>query len=406
MAMYGISDSSQLSSLFGTGESSFRASEAVKAPNVSTGTFLYGVNTAKPSSQDQTLLALKTGASDLKSALNALTDSTRDSVFSKMSAESSDQSVASAEMRPGRARTRDVELSVTQLAAGQTSETNVMRAGELNFEEGVHRIALTGADGGGSRAAAREIEITVEPDDTNESVLRKFADAVNARRMGVQAEVTFGEGTVSMSVNSVSTGQRSAFELSDAEGSFVAVTGMSVSSQAQNAEYTVDGAARSSQTNSVTIGGKADVALKGAGSAKLTFGRDMSAVSDAVTGFVSAYNELTASNEKMSAQMAYSAASYADALSAAGFQFDNGNISITDEALEKSLSSGAMRSLFSGGENYGYSARLSQLSQVAERAPQLFSAQTDTYSFYNAERLNTQQSQVSFMLGLFYNTFI
>ncbi|GHV34009.1 hypothetical protein FACS18949_09260 [Clostridia bacterium] len=214
MSMYGISSASNLASLFGLGETSFSLPSGLKLPTVSLGTSLYGVNTAKPTSEDSAVLNIKTSASALKSALTDLTKNIR----------------------------------------------------------GSETPSLT--------------------------------------------EETSGE----------------------------------------------------------------------------------------VEKFVSAYNELAGSNERLASQMTNASDTYKRALDKVGFSFDKeGKMSITAESLEKSLTDGSMKALFDGGATYGYAARLNQISGAAQQSPQYYAAQSNTYSSYNAERMNTQQNQVSFMLGAFYN---
>ena len=394
--MYGVAEPRQISSLFGVNspgpQSSGRANE-----RGGTDAIAYGVNTAKPANETaQSMLELKTGAFDMTKALNSMNKFKDDSVASKLVPKSSEPSVLAVQNSKGAAKPKPIEVEVAHLAEGQTSKSDIMRPNDTDFEQGSHKITLQN-----SKGKAYNTYVRVESGDTNEQVMRKFADSVNSGGMGVSAEVSISGGKALLTVRSTGTGTKSAFSLTS-NTSFIGTSGLSVTRPAQNASYSVNGSLRVSQTNDVTLKNNIKATLKNTGSASVQYERDNTAAVNAVTDFASAYNKLASSNDKMAAQMSGVASAHLQSLSKAGFEFDGGKMSISDKAAAKAVSNGSIRSLVSEDS---LTAKLSKLAKAAERAPQKFSPPSETY-VAEKQQQPQRQSQLTNMLGLFYDAFI
>ncbi|WP_461482146.1 flagellar filament capping protein FliD, partial [Porticoccus sp.] len=128
------------------------------------------------------------------------------------------------------------------------------------------------------------------------SSLQDIRDAINASEAGVSASiVNDGSDTpYRLVLTAAATGTEAAITSLDFAGlASSLVTDPITEIAAANAALTVNGIAITSQTNKVqgAIQG-ATLSLVEEGSAKVVFERDTKAISDAVEGFVSAYNKL------------------------------------------------------------------------------------------------------------------
>jgi flagellar hook-associated protein 2 len=142
-----------------------------------------------------------------------------------------------------------------------------------------------------------EISIEVLAGDTNEVVFQKIETAINETEIGVNAQITIDDeaGTQQLTLKGNNTGVDNAFSISDITGNAVSVIGLgTASTEAQDAAYTVDGNGFTSGTNNIYLdGGLVEVELKGEGEATLTVAPDETEVKDALSAFVSEFNEFT-----------------------------------------------------------------------------------------------------------------
>ncbi len=404
MGLYGISNTSQLAHVFGTGASSFSA--PIASPTVSKGTFLYGTNNAKPSKEDFVTLNLKQDATELRKAVNLLSRSSNESsgssVFVQRVAKSSNENTIAVQTEnvSASAKVEDLQITVSQLATKQVTNSGTKQASELGFSQGAHTFSITDVQG---KSVDMTVEVTLS--DTNASVYKKMADSINRSGTNASARIEQKDGSVSLLLASKSTGAKNAFSIQDKTGALVSASNVTTATQAQDASFVVDGQTKSASTNHVKVG-RIDATLKEVTAEPVTIHIESSNkdAKAAVNGFVSTYNKLVSSNEKVGAQLFGAASTYKMSMANAGFSFaSDGKISISEKSLENALEKGSMKSLFSGGNTYGLSSKLTQIASGVERSPQAYTASADTYSSYNANRVSTQQNQVSFMLGSFYN---
>lgn len=232
--------------------------------------------------------------SDLSSKATKLTLTDMNSVFNNRSAISSDAGVLTASAYDALSPDTGAEeatynISVAQIAQNQENiglELNKADAGGVNLGTNTYNINVNGQD--------YELSIEVMDGDTNEAVLQKMATAVNAAGIGVTAEIVAGSGveTQQLVISSDNTGLAAAFSVSDISGNAIAATGMEiVATEAQDAQYTIDGTDYTSGANTINLDdGMVTANLKGVGETILEVGVDESAVKNAVSALVSEIN--------------------------------------------------------------------------------------------------------------------
>ncbi len=409
MALYGVSNASQLSSIFGTSATSFSLPSNVKLPENSPIQSFYAKNTATPSENDFSTLELKKSGTGMKKALAELSGGFGQSgnvKFNQYSAKSSDtEALAVSSSSPTRTnQSKDINVSISQLAAKQVSETNTFNPEDTTaFAAGEHSFAIKDAAGN----TKKEVSVNVGEGEKSKAVLDRIAQSINSTKTGLVASVrTNGPtGDVTLVIESEKTSAASSFKVEDTSGRLMESAGLSVKQEAKDAKFTVNGESKTATTNDVDING-VKATLKKVADANLSFSKDSTASDSAVKEFVASYNSMFESNEKIAGQMLTASSTYMKSLVKAGFSFDEGGkMSISDDNIKKATENGTMKALFSGGDNYGFASRLSKIAQTAERTPQAFTAPEKTGS-YLAAMQNKNNNMASFMLGSFYSSYV
>ncbi len=232
----------------------------------------------------------------LSSKAKKLTLTDMHSVFNDRSAISSDSNVLTASaydvLSPDTgAEEASYNISVAQIAQNQENiglELNKADASGVNLGTNTYNINVNGQD--------YELSIEVMDGDTNEAVLQKMATAVNEAGIGVTAKVVAGSGaeTQQLVISSDNTGLAAAFSVSDISGNAIAATAVEiVSSEAQDAQYTIDGTGYTSGSNTISLDdGMVTVNLKGVGESTLEIAPDANTVKNTISALVSEINAL------------------------------------------------------------------------------------------------------------------
>jgi len=232
--------------------------------------------------------------SDLSSKAKKLTLTDMHSVFNDRSAISAYSNVLTASAYDALSSDTGAEeatynISVAQIAQTQENtglELNKADAGVVGLGTNSYNININGQD--------HEFSVEVVDGDTNETVLQKMVAAVNEAAIGVTAEVVAGSGaeTQQLVIRSDNTGLAAAFAVSDISGNAIAATAAEiVSTEAQDAQYSVDGTDYTSGSNTIYLDdGMVTANLKGVGETILEVGVDESAVKNAVSALVSEIN--------------------------------------------------------------------------------------------------------------------
>ncbi len=184
------------------------------------------------------------------------------------------------------------------VATGQTNTTDVIGNGTLTFDFGTTSGATFTSNGSGVK--------TVTIDNTNNS-LSGIRDAINAAKIGVTATIVNDGGSTPyrLSLSSDKLGLKNSMKITVSGGGALetllardpaGIDNMTESVAAQDAAFTVDGIAISKSSNTVTdvVQGVTLNLLKTnlATPETLTITKDSSAVTNSVSEFVTAYNEI------------------------------------------------------------------------------------------------------------------
>ncbi len=226
------------------------------------------------------LASLQSGLTSLQSALSKLTLT---STFQSFGATLSDTTVGSATTLSS-AQPGTYSLVVNNLAAAQKRASSAYGA--------------TAAVGAGTLTLAvgsNSVDVAVSATDTISDIAAKINAA--SGNPGVEATVVNGTNGAQLLLSSAKTGVANGFTVTAGSGSSSGLSTLATqlntagANEAKDASLSLDGIAITSASNSVS--GAIDgvtIDLAAAGSTTLTVTRDNSAATDAIQGFVDAYN--------------------------------------------------------------------------------------------------------------------
>jgi flagellar hook-associated protein 2 len=234
--------------------------------------------------QSSLLTGINSDLTNLATAVNALADPL--GALTGQAANSSDTSVLTATAQSAAAAGVH-QIVVTNLASAGTIYTGALKDGSTSF-------LATGATSGdiqlqvgGSGGTSHDIQITPGSNDT----LSTLASYINQQGWGVTANVVTDATGARLALYSQSTGSPGALAITNNNTNLT----FSTPSGGTNAALTIDGIPFSSATNTITGAIPAvTLTLVGTSSStpvQLTVGPDTSQASQAVTSFVSAYNQ-------------------------------------------------------------------------------------------------------------------
>lgn len=286
----------------------------ISSLGVGSGLDVNGIITKLMAVEQQPLTALQTADTGLKTQLSSYgqmqslvsTLQTNAQALSSLTlwkqtaATSGDTSTVSASTSSG-AAAGNYSVTVQQLASGQTvtsgayaSDTTTVGSGTLSIQIGAYSggpPATSFSPGTGSAVA-----ITVAATDT----LANIRDKINAAGAGVGATIINDVNGARLSLTSTATGAASGFQITASSGVSAlgfdatnAASPMSLNQSAVNAKATVNGIAIESATNTmanVASGLTLTLSKLSATPVQVNVATDTSAVSKAVTDFVSAFN--------------------------------------------------------------------------------------------------------------------
>jgi flagellar hook-associated protein 2 len=252
---------------------------------------LPGAGNVSPQAQTQALTGLVDYARQLAEAAAPLKLTSSGNVWKRMTVSTSAPSGVTGTALPG-AAPATYTLNVTSVAVAQVNlGRSLTSSATTGLAPGTYTFALT------VNGTTRNISFTVSAGATEQTVLNNMARAINAAGAGVTAAVAndLTTGTSRLSITAAATGTAGSFSLADVTGNAVAYTGANtVATPAANASYTLSGVPYSSASNTVYLqGGLVQLKLLApVTGATVTVGYDQGAVTQAVSNFVSAYNNL------------------------------------------------------------------------------------------------------------------
>jgi flagellar hook-associated protein 2 len=228
------------------------------------------------------------------------TDST--SAFSQRAVTSSNDTAVTATASSGSAQA-SLSVGVSQLAAAQQNSSTVMQSNNTDLSAGVTKSSTYSFNLTTNSGKQQTLYVNIKPGDQNQNVLQKMADAINTASSSGTATakakvVTSDNSGVQFSqlvITAASTGTDNGFTLSDNTGNLVTASGANAAPTvaAQNANYTLNGVAATSQSNTVNIKSAnitMTLAKTTSADATLKIGQDVAGITKQMASFVNQYN--------------------------------------------------------------------------------------------------------------------
>lgn len=324
--------------------------------------------------------AVREEGRNLLESLRAITND-RQSPFNTLRANSTEASVATATVDNARTlRTmppQSTRVEVSQTAQAQVNSGQALTASGRDVATG--NFAFSIEQGG----RTFDFNINVLASDTNESIQRRMAAAINQRNIGVTAsvETTAASGgnpaTSALNLTASNTGTNAAFSIVDRTGNLAATLGVDTTDQqARNAVFSLNGGPnRSSQTNEVFLAPGVNATLRDVGTTTITFNRDTDTAVRAATEFVASINSAMSINaprgsgaERFVADLAQMNRTNSAALSRVGINVGNdGRLSINQDALQRAAGDGSLERLL-GSSDSAFNVRAERIATNAARS--------------------------------------
>lgn len=316
---------------------------------------------------------LLTGKDTEKSLDSAKATSSDEAVSVKIT----DQEKAAAFKASGGTKT----LEVVQLAKAQKNSGEMLNAQAINSVGEGSKSFTIGKDG-----QEYKFSVDINATDSNRTVQEKMAASINRQNTGISATVVYNKNdkTSSLVLSSKDTGKEQAFTIEDVgSGNLVSEMGADyVSTTAQDAIYTQDGATRNSSKNEVNLGDGISAELKNVTDKEVTVKAetDSTDMSNAVFDLVNGFNQLReVAIDNVSDNGAKSlldkldsvTSAYSATLKRAGISFNtDGYLQIDKDAMQKAIENGQAESVFN--KDSGFTRSLSNISERAESDPTRF----------------------------------
>lgn len=245
-------------------------------------------------------VSLKESARSLKNTITSLSGENGDGMLSKKTVSSSNEDIVSASYSGGSEAESPppIELTVDQLASRQLNRGRGLPPDEMGLPPDTYSFDIR------SRDIDYEFQFNINEGDTNRTIEEKLARLITRSNIGIHAETTEDQtGNISLLLSSDDTGVKGdsglQFIVSDDKTSktrgAVKYFGLdSVDEFPSNALYTINGEARSSSSNEVTIGKVYDLTFKGTTESGQTVSvrvkTDVESLTDNISHLISGYN--------------------------------------------------------------------------------------------------------------------
>lgn len=306
------------------------------------------------------LSSMSTITNELKSSAKQLSSKSSDSTFDKKTVLTSDSSSITGTAAPN-ADIASYTLNVSKLAKAQTNNGSWLDSdAATSFTTGTNSFTLK------LGAIERNFSFNIDVNDTNKTSLDKMAKSINSSKIGITASVfSNNSGFSYLSVTSDKTGTASSFTLEDKLGNAVSASGISnISTQAQDAEYTLNGLNYSTQDNTISINnGKVKITFNKAEGKDIKFsvGVDKASIKEDINDLVGSYNDKinfansSASNisgaTNLKNEISGIAYTKSNSLHNIGISVnENGTLSVDDKKLSEAIDNNlaSVKNVFSG----------------------------------------------------------
>lgn len=313
-------------------------------------------------------LKLKEAAIQLQATGKLLTDNTKESVFFTKKAVSSNPDIVSAEII-----TENYEdlpdnlcIQVDSIACNQQNKTNDIYNNGIGPREGTYIFSIIQDD------KQHDFHLHLSERGKNKDILNQLMNLINNASLGIKAAIIPGnkENTSHFILNSEATGilpeNQEVFNLSDIQSpssqpGIVEYYSLNQTiSHACNAVFTVNGEARTSLSNDITINNALHITLKNASPDKtaiIKYTPDTTQVLNSVTDIIDSYNCLLNlamshakaqnSARKLVHNLQYIVTKYSNELNTAGIYYDdNYLLSLNDNSAYDSVIKGTTKEVF------------------------------------------------------------
>ena len=297
---------------------------------------------------------IKESTRNIQNVIDSLSESGGgiEGVFSKKIAQSSDESVVTAEYvgKDDDSEITGFEIQVNQLASAQTNLGNYLTNDRLDVDFGTYSFDLN------TNTSSYEFQFSVTPSDTNVSLLQKLAKLVNNAGIGLNATLESNDiGQSALKITSRQTGiapnEEFLFQIlpSTAQDSMDAMNTLGINhveTEARNSSFLLNNMEYASYSNTFTIDNNFDITLHGVTnngqSAQVGFKTNADAIADNVTRLVDAYNNIirightyddSHSPNRLVRDFSSCAKEYRNELEAMGLNIDADNFIQIDRSL-------------------------------------------------------------------------
>lgn len=300
-------------------------------------------------------VSLKENARELRNTIAQLGGLESEKLFSKKSAYSSDEGVATAAYIGSEEAAKDIsdiELEVRSLASSQENlglflpNSKVALAPDTySFDVGINNMNY-------------EFQFSVGESETNRDVQERLVRLINNSDIGIRADLAESEGRTSLRFTSNATGRNQIFTVSDSHTSKTAGTveyfGLDYTSrEPSNARFLINGEERSASSNRFTLGKLFDVELKGVSpedtSVRIGLKTDIESLTDNITHLIGGYNdfvkaatsylETQSKSRQLIREMRGIAYKYNTALESMGLNMtEDGTLNVDQELLHETAS--------------------------------------------------------------------
>lgn len=303
---------------------------------------------------------IKESARNIKNVVASLSDEDDISkAFQKKIAFSSQEDIVTASYIGTNKQAEDMEdfkIEVRQLAKPQINIGSFLDKGRLDLRPDTYAFDLE------TGSSAYEFQFNVAPSDSNYDVQQKLANLITNAGINLQSSVIEDEeGRSALRIESLSTGRNTGEEFLfniTPQGNHNSMTALNVlgidyiSQPSQNAEFLLDGAERSSFTNTFSINNAFELTLHSISEednpSTIGFKANIDAIADNIQTLVDSYNGIIETADKYAGSQNQSSRLFRDISSAAfalqshleplGIMVDShGEISIDKALLEESV---------------------------------------------------------------------
>ena len=329
----------------------------------------------------------------MRSATSAISGANGQSLFNRTMGVSSNNNALNvtitnqADAASSFSRNNNFNVTIESLATSQQNRGFELNASSLGgVSAGTNRFTIE--QGGRSY----DFSVNVNNFDSARSIQERTANAINSQNIGVRATVDYNAETnrSTLVLSSVDTGADNNFEIRDnnSQGNLVSTLGIGeVTREASDAEYTVNGESRTSESNTVELAEGVTAVLRETSedTIRVSSQRDTESITDAIKDLVNSYNDLRRTAiergsdrraEGLRQRLDDISSSYELSVSRIGITRNRDGYLEVDENRLRAAFEGGSAERYLGNDDFGFTQRLSRLASQVDSNPGQFVSQT------------------------------